>query len=88
MKDENGFALYQVKEGHGYVVEICTTDGTVLERYTAGDSKFDSQVYGTGQLNKKQLKELAIQTAKELMIENNIQGKIAPSTDLFILEEE
>jgi hypothetical protein len=78
-----GFALYQTKKNYGYAVCMCDLDGTILEEYQAGDSKYDSQIYGTNELSLKELKQFARQTAREMLNSHNLTGSIIYDTTLL-----
>jgi hypothetical protein len=59
-------AIIKVKKGWGYSVKI-EDNGEIIAEYTAGDSRLDSQVYGTGELSKEILTKYAKQTAGEMI---------------------
>jgi len=64
---------FEVKKGYGYNVFICDLDGTVIDTYSAGDSKCDSQLYGTGELDYDTLLKHARQTTKDMLAENSAE---------------
>ena len=66
-------AHVQVRTKFGYNVAIVDEDGEIIEEYSAGDSRLDSQVYGTGDLDYKTLLKFAKQTAKEMLIDNDAE---------------
>lgn len=82
-----GFATYDVLKGHGYAVEVYAGND-LLEHYDAGDAQGDSQCFGTGDIGADQLKEFAIQTAKELMEEKRVRGPVDLNEDLLAEERE
>ena len=59
---------YAVTDGWGYEVWIFN-DGECVENYAAGDSQYDSQIYGTGDLGEQTLERYARQTAAEMIEE-------------------
>ncbi len=63
------YALYNVREGVGYAVEIFDANGEMVQRYTAGDARQDSAVFGVGEIGYDELVEMAISTADDLLSE-------------------
>lgn len=67
-------ALYQVREGWGYTVVIVDETGRIVEEYSAGDSPNDSQVYATGIIKGKTLRQGARRTAQGMLDEYEARG--------------
>ena len=63
------YADIYVKVNWGYEVYIYKDD-TLLEEYSAGDSFWDSQIYGTGNLSYDTLLAYANKTASEMLEEH------------------
>jgi hypothetical protein len=77
-----GSASYCVKPGWGYIVEVYNAQGKMVERYTAGDSASDSQVYETGDLTEQELVRYARRTARDLLQERALRGSVRRVADL------
>jgi len=71
-----GSAVVEVWPGWGYEVYILDAKGNVLEEYSAGDSPYDPQMYGTGLTSSRMLEKYGKQTAREQMAEHGIKGGI------------
>lgn len=74
---KKGYAKCVVSKGWGYSVKIYSSDDELLDEYTAGDCIKDSQVYSTGQLSVEKLIGYAIQTAQEMLEDNDIDADIS-----------
>lgn len=78
---KKGFAEYFIlrdEDGNstGYSVRLFETGNPdPIEEYNAGDCHFDSQVFGTGQINEGQLLEFAKETAQGMLLEHKLEGE-------------
>ena len=83
----NGFAEFYIlrdDDGNstGYSVRVFKLkESDPIEEYTAGDCEFDSQVFGTGEINEDRLREMAQITAEEMMAEQFIEGEISETDE-------
>jgi hypothetical protein len=83
---KKGFATFSILRDDdgsstGYSVEIFNKYNNTVEQFSGGDSEFDSQVYGTGEINESRLREMAQTTAEEMLKEHNLEGEISESED-------
>ena len=74
-------ACWNVFPGHGYTVEIRDGNG-IVESYSAGDCRWDSQVYGTGMTSEATLERHAVQTAREMLEEHGGRGEPERDEDI------
>ena len=81
-----GFALYDAVQGYGYCVQIFESrycGPKLLHEYSAGDSRHDSQVFGTGEADLGDLRIWAKHTARGMMDELGLEGRIILDTDIL-----
>jgi len=62
-------AFVEVILGWGYTIQI-NNSGVIVDEYEAGDSLYDSGIFGTGQASREQLTAWATSTAKEMLFEH------------------
>jgi len=70
-------AIFEVIPIWGYRVNLLDERGAVVEEYAAGDCKYDSGLFGTGQVSEKKLRQYAKRTAREMLEEAGCpRGKV------------
>lgn len=84
-------ARYRVSQ-YGYIVEVYSDNGDLLESYTAGNNPLESSSIidprSELSLSLATLHEYAKSTAKEMIDEHNLKGSIVYDLSLSLLTDE